>query len=560
MSDQNTPSSSGQDNDLSEAEVKKARFSFVWVFPIVAVLVAGYLGWKSLAERGPDIVLIFDTADGLTSGQTQVKNRAVTLGTVTSISLAKNMKQVEVRVHMNSEAASLLTEKAKFWVVRPRINGASVSGLDTLFSGAYIAFDPGPPGESPPSTHFRGLEGPPGVQSGQPGRTYTLVTDAIGSLGPGTQVFFRDVDVGEVLDYTLPPGGRGPILVDFFVRAPYDSYLRADTRFWNVSGVKIGMGSGGLSVQIQSFEALFAGGIAFGLADDGQKEHPAPAHTVFRLYSDKDAAAAAAYHQRIPVATYFSSSVSGLTTGSPVTMFGIQVGSITDVRLLVNTKTGESRVRVGMEIQPERIFTPDQLRDVDIMQMLRQQVKLGLRASAQNTSFLTGEMQVSLGFVKKTKTEEAYMEGRDLVLPGQAGGMDGIMESVSALTDKLSAIPFEQIGNSAGSLLAHADARINSPEVKEALVQMRDSLKHLNALLADTRKGVDPLLARLPEMSRELDQTLANANLLLAGYGSEGSFGRSLQGMVTQLSGAARSLRLMTTYLTNHPSSLVTGR
>lgn len=61
-------------------------------------------------------------------------------------------------------------------------------------------------------------------------------------------------------------------------------------------------------------------------------------------------------------------------------------------------------------------------------------------------------------------------------------------------------------------------------------------------------------------MSEQLDRTLKNANTLLASYGGDTDFHRSLQGMVVQLGEAARSLRLMTQYLTNHPSSLVTGR
>ncbi|GBQ23240.1 paraquat-inducible protein B [Acetobacter estunensis NRIC 0472] len=564
-SDQNSSPPRGQDDDddaLPVATVNKTRFSIIWIIPILSVLIAVFLLWRSLYDRGPEILISFDTADGLTSGQTQVKNKAVTLGTVDSITLSKDKHHVDVRVQMTASASGLLTDKSRFWVVRPRINGASVTGLETLLSGAYIAFDPGPPGGQR-TTVFTGLESPPGIQSDQPGRTYTLVAPAIGSIGPGAPVFFRDVDVGEVLGYTLPPGGVGPVLIQFFVREPYDHYLRTNTRFWNVSGVKVGFGAGGLKVQMQSIQALFSGGVAFSLnrsANSVEEAEEAPANTIFQLYDDKDTADDAGYHERLPVVTYLSSSVAGLTSGSSVTMFGIQIGSVTDVKLQLDQKTGHARVRVAMDVQPERILPPSQIRHDGMLQTMQALVDNGMRASASSLSMLTGETNISFDFVKKATPAKTWMEGDALVIPSQAGGMSGIMQSLSTVSDKLAAMPFEQIGDNANNLLAHADQRVNSPEVKEALVQLRDSLRSLHRLADNADKGMQPLMKRLPEMSDQLDRTLKNANKLLGSYGGDTDFHRSLQAMVVQLGETARSLRFMTDFLTNHPSSIVTGR
>ncbi|WP_264816364.1 MlaD family protein, partial [Gluconobacter kondonii] len=72
--------------------------------------------------------------------QTQVKNKSVVLGTVENISLTPDLRHVRVLIRMNKGTNDMLTDKARFWVVRPRINGASITGLETLMSGAYIAF------------------------------------------------------------------------------------------------------------------------------------------------------------------------------------------------------------------------------------------------------------------------------------------------------------------------------------------------------------------------------------------------------------------------------------
>lgn len=552
----------GQPETLPSARVGKARFSIIWVIPIISVLIAAFLLWRSLYDRGPEILITFDTADGLTSGQTQVKNKSVALGTVDSITLSRDKHHVDVRVQMNSSASGLLTDKSRFWVVRPRINGASVTGLETLMSGAYIAFDPGPGGGAK-ATKFTGLESPPGIQSDQPGRTYSLVTPSIGSIGPGAPVFFRDVDVGEVLGYTLPPGGVGPVIVQFFVREPYDHYLRTNTRFWNVSGLKVGFGAGGLKVQMQSIQALFSGGIAFSINNPdpaGEKAPEAPADTIFQLYDDKETADGASYHERVPVATYLESSVTGLTAGSPVTMFGIQVGTVSDVKLKLDQKTGHARIRVAMNLQPERVLSSSEIQKGSALPVIQALVANGMRASVASVSMLTGASDISLDFVKKAQPAKVYMEGDTIIIPGQAGGMSGIMQSLATVSDKLAAMPFEQIGDHANDLLAHADQRINSPEVKESLTQLRDSLRNLHQLLDNTNRGMKPFLDRLPEMSRQLDSTLKNANRLLGSYGGDTDFHRSLQAMVVQLGDTARSLRFLSEFLTNHPSALVTGR
>ncbi len=152
------------------------------------------------------------------------------------------------------------------------------------------------------------------------------------------------------------------------------------------------------------------------------------------------------------------------------------------------------------------------------------------------------------------------MEGATLVIPSQAGGMGGIMDSLSTITSRLAAMPFEQIGTNANNLLAHADQTLVSPDVKQSLVGLRNSMQNLQALTKDLRNGMAPLSKRLPEMAQQLDQTLQNANRLLASYGGNSDFHRNLQSMVVQLGQTARSLRFLSDFLTNHPSALLSGR
>ncbi|WP_048849067.1 PqiB family protein [Tanticharoenia sakaeratensis] len=563
MSDhQDTSSSGGADQPAppQEAPTRHTRFSIIWLIPVVAIVLAGWLAWRSISQRGPEITVTFDTADGITAGQTRVENKAVTLGTVESVTLSRDMRRVSVRIRMNADSSDILTDHARFWVVRPRINGASITGLETLLSGAYIAIDPGAPGGHY-QTMFTGLESVPGVRSDQPGTTYTLVTTQLGSIGQGAPVFFRNVSVGEVLGYTMPPGGDGPILVQVFVREPYDHYLRTDTRFWNVSGVQVGLGAGGLKVQLTSLQALLSGGVAFGIPER-RLDTPsprAPGNAVFKLYDTEAEADGARYQRRVRAVTYVDSSVKGLVSGSQVTMFGIQVGTVTNVRLEIDKTTAAARVRIDMDLEPERVMSAEKMADQP-SEMLSQMVRNGLRASVESASFLTGESMISLTFVKHAQPAELGNVDGIAVIPSQPGGFDGIMASVSTVADKIAAMPLQQIGDHVNDLIAHSDQRIASPEVTQSLQALRDSLRHLSALTQHADEGMQPLLKRLPALSAALQGTLQSAQGVLGSYGGDTDFHRDLQGMVVQLGQAARSIRYLTDYLNRHPSALITGR
>ena len=176
----------------------------------------------------------FTSGDDIVAGQTQVKYKAVALGTVESVDLSNDNSQVVVRVRMNNVGARFLTSHARFWVVRPNLTASDLSGLSTLVSGAYIAVDPGLTGGEH-QDQFTGLEGPPGVRSDQPGQTYQLRTASIGTLAAGSPVFYRDVIVGEVLGYDIG-NGLGPVTVNIFVRAPFDHLVRPQSHFWQSSG------------------------------------------------------------------------------------------------------------------------------------------------------------------------------------------------------------------------------------------------------------------------------------------------------------------------------------
>ncbi len=529
------------------AAVRRSRISLIWLIPLVAAVIAAWLGWRTVSQQGSVVTLSFRGADGLTAGQTRVRHKAVELGEVETIRLSEDMSHVIVTVRMRREAEPYLTEKARFWVVRPRLSSGSLAGIETLVSGSYIEMDPGGrDGER--RLEFTGLEQPPGVRTGEPGRTFTVKAQRIGSLGPGAPVFYRDITVGEVLGYDIGDG-TGPVDVQLFIRAPYDGFVRHGTHFWNASGLSVQIGGEGVHVEVASLQAVLSGGVAF---DSPRRSRPdaaeAEAGTEFPLYNSFGEAQASGYSTKLSFVTYFESSVRGLSRGAPVEFFGIQVGTVSNVALELNPATGDARVRVQLEVQPERIMDQDAAKADDALEGTRRLVQRGMRAQLQTASYLTGQRVVALDFVANPRPADVVVEGDSIVLPSQGGGLDNILVAVNDIAGKLDRLPLDQIGQNLNGALRSASG---------AMASVQDLMKKADA-------GLTPTLRRLPEITAGLQETVARAGRTVGSietsYGNNSQFQRELERAMTQVGDTARSIRLLADFLDRHPEALVRRR
>ena len=527
------------------AVTRKSKISWVWLIPIVAAIVAGFLAWRTLREQGPQVTIDFRSGDGLSAGQTKVRYKAVDLGTVESVRLSDDASHVVVNVRMRSEAERFLTENARFWVVRPRLSSGSLAGIETIVSGSYIEMDPGEPGGSTKYA-FNGLETPPAVRSGEPGTTFKLSAERLGSLGPGAPVFYRDIAVGEVLDYDIG-NGLGPVTLHVFVRSPFDKLVRQSSQFWNASGLSVQIGGSGIHVELASLQAVLNGGVAYDAPGDANAP-PANPDTDFHLFSNYDEAKSAGYRNQQPFVTYFESSVRGLSKGSPVDFFGLQIGEVNAVELDYNPVTARARVRVRFSIQPDRIAAQGAGPAADPIEAAKRLVSLGVRAQLQTSSFITGSMTLAMAFDKNAPKAEVTRDGDDWVIPSESGGLDNILSSVSNIANKLDRLPVDEIGANLNNTLRSASG---------AMASVGELANHANA-------GLSPAFARLPAITSGLEAAVTHADRVFTSfdrsYGKDSDIQRELARAMVQVGDTARSIRLLADFLDRHPEALVRGR
>jgi paraquat-inducible protein B len=543
---------------LPQAVARRSRrFSIIWIVPLVAVAIGAWLAWDTLSKEGPTIEISFDSGEGLQAGQSQLKYKDIVLGTVKSLALAPDQTHVIVTVATTHEAKPLLTEGTLFWVVKPRFFAGNISGLETLLSGSYIGMQPAAKaGKS--QRQFVGREDPPVLGANVPGRTFLLKSKRIGSVSIGSPIFFRDLAVGEVLGWDIADMAES-VTIHAFVRAPYDSYVHDETRFWNASGVSIKLGGTGVEVQMESLKALLLGGVAFETPVADIHTAETPADHVFPLFADRDAANAASYTRKIPAISYFPGSVSGLAPGSAVTVHGLKVGEVTDVHLTYDAAKDEVSAPVRYEIEPERVVGVGKRvfnTDTESVQAL---LKQGLRASLQSANLITGQQNVALDFVADAPRVEVTMDGPDFVIPAtEGGGFGGLTAAATDLLNKVNTMPFDQIGKSLEGILKSTNDMVAGPQMKKALTD-------LTAMIASAQGMIQRLdTKQLPQLSADLEKTLTSANKLVlsldSGYGDSTKFNRDLDRLMVQANDAVRSIRALSDLLARHPEALIKGR
>ena len=269
---------------VPEARVRRWHwgFSIAWVVPLVAALVAGYLVYQRLEEAGPEIIISFTEGEGIKPGQTELRYRGVPIGEVREIELSPDHSHVLLRVRLRRTAASIARDGSVFWIVRPQVGPASISGLSTVLTGPYVQVEPG---TGKTRSRFTGLDHP-SPDLNRRGLKIVLATGHLTSVRNGSPIYYRGVEVGSVLDAHLNRDATAAH-VDVFIDQPYARLVRIGSRFWSVSGLDVHVGLfKGLDISLESLRSLAIGGVTFATPDDAGP--PAKPGAIFVLHDDPD--------------------------------------------------------------------------------------------------------------------------------------------------------------------------------------------------------------------------------------------------------------------------------
>jgi paraquat-inducible protein B len=404
---------------------------------------------------------------------------------------------------------------------------------------------------------FTGLDTPPIITRGQPGRQFVLKAENLGSLGIGSPIYYRRLEVGGVIAYNLADDGRA-VEIKVFVDAPYDQYVNPGTRFWNASGLEVSVGAGGMEVRTQSLIALIEGGLAFDAPPFAAKAEPAAADTVFTLYSDRSSAMKQPESLSARYVLHFTETLRGLSVGAPVTLLGLPLGEVTSVGLDIDPATMNLRGRVEFVVFPERLvarLSPQQagvgeriVRSVQQRHAFFQRLveQRGLRAQLRSGSLVSGQLYVGFNYFPDAPKAKIDWSADPVELPVTPSELTDIEQKVAGILAKLDTLPYEAIGADLTKALVSLDQ------------MLKDADKAVNRLDAEVTPELKTTLEELRRTIATADGVLKSTDATLVGKDAPGQ--QQLRDALQEIARAARSLRILTDFLERHPEALIRGK
>lgn len=485
---------------------KRTRISLVWVIPIVAAVAGVWIAVTKIMEKGPEITIVFQSADGLEANKTKINYNGLNVGVITAIRLMEDHKRVIATAQMSPKAKEFLVKDTQFWVVKPRMSGLNISGLGTLISGYYIGVQLGQSKESERS--YTALETPP-LTGDVPGRIFILKTPELGSLGEGTPIFFRKLSAGQVVSYKLDASGKF-LNVKIFVQAPYDQYVNPDTRFWQASGIDLSLTASGLRVQTESVMSILAGGIAFETPASDAPLPPADDGLTFNLFNDRAEAFRPPPRSPHTYLIVFKQSVRGLEVGAPVVVNGITIGEVTAINPQFDAQKVEFTVPVTVTIDAARYgvrflnLPAGEDAIASNQRVMNSMVAHGLRAQLKTGNLISGSLYVAIDLHPDAPPATLDWSQNPVELPAMPGQIEAVEDT-------------------ALNLMKSLDITLGS---------VRGTLTNADKVLGDAGTFIAP----------------------------DSMFNSQLDNLLKQGGSAAQALRVLADYLERHPEALIRGK
>jgi paraquat-inducible protein B len=463
--------------------------SFIWIIPLLALIVAFGVAWQSYSARGPVIIVNFSDGAGIAAGETKLKYRDIEVGTVEEVGFSEGLNTVEVHIRLEKSVADYVDSSSVFWIVQPEVTAQGISGLSTVLSGVYIqgSWDTE---IGTAATEFRGSDVAPLIKPGDSGLQITFRTTPTGTLTDNAPIFFRGIQVGQMGRAQIGRSGAFAVS-EGIIYDEHRNLISSSTRFWDTSGFSFSVGPTGAEIDFSSLSTLIGGGITFDTFVSGGD--PVSDGQVFEIFDSKETARSSLFTTSevdpLQISVIFDENVSGLAVGAPVELSGFRVGSVESLSGIVDSnRFGDSRVRLNvmMSIQPSRLGLQGEASPAAAFSLLEDRVANGLRARLASASLLTGGLKVELVEVEDAPAEQLTQTGAELpVMPTTQSETSDAAATVEGVFTRINNLPIEELLNSAINVMNSAINVMNSAETLMSNGDLQKVPADVSTLLSD---------------------------------------------------------------------------
>jgi len=489
--------------------------SFIWVIPLLALLVAFGVAWQSYSARGPVIIVSFKDGAGIAAGETKLKYRDIEVGEVEEVGFGEGLAAVEAHIRLNKDIAPYVDEGSVFWIVEPEVTAQGISGLSTVLSGVFIegSWDTE---IGPFADRFRGSDVPPLIKPGGSGLQIAFRTTINGTLTDNAPIIFRGIQVGQIGRAQIARSGAFAI-VEGLIFEEHRHLVNTSTRFWDTSGFSVSIGPTGAEIDFSSLATLIGGGITFDTFVSGGEA--ALDGEVFDVFPDRETARTSLFNRSevdpLLLSVIFDENVSGLSVGAAVELSGLRIGSVDSLLGIVDfNQFGDTRVRLNviLSIQPSRLGLPGDVSAQAALAVLDDRVRNGLRARLASASLLTGGLKVEMIEVPDLPVEQIRTAGLDLpVMPATRGETSDVAATVEGVFTRINNLPIEELLNSAINVMNSAEVLMSNDDLQETPGDVRTLLSDLSGLVtSDEVKNIpvalNATLVRVEGLVAQLEQ------------------------------------------------------
>lgn len=516
----------------------------VWMVPLVALVIGGWMLFQHWYEQGPQVTLTVERAEGIVAGKTAIRSHDVDIGRIESVELSSDFSHAVLKARIDKQASDMLRDDSLFWIVKPRVGREGITGLGTLLSGTYIEMAQGKQGKARDS--YKIQDSPPLASAGQKGIHLVLTSRETRALGVNSPVQVQGYTVGQVEQVNFVPE-KSQMEYKVFIKAPYDTLVNSNSRFWMTPGFEVSVTSQGMKVKMDSLETLLNGGITMGLPAGWGPGDPVKDNSNFTLFQDQASVLEGNLNQFLYYVFLFEDSLSGLNPGAAVEYRGVRVGTVISAPYIVDdelsARFNKRTLPVLARIEVQRLSQRDADTDHEKwLALFEQQFRQGLRASLRSSNLLTGSKIIDLNFVPDAPRYVAQTIKNKPVFPSVSAGLDQIERKVNKILDKFADMDIAATLDQVNRTLATLDKTLGS---------VRSVSNNLDKLTGQSATQQIP--ASLNQSLQQLQQTLQD-------YDSGSRTSRELQKSIQSLNQMMRELQPLVRSLNEKPSALIFDR
>ena len=279
------------------------------------------------------------------------------------------------------------------------------------------------------------------------------------------------------------------------------------------------------------------------------------------------------FRETVPFVLSFTGSVNGLNVGAAVKFKGVEIGSVTDVRLTLGEGTAApvTRIPVLVEIDQEKVEAQGAHANLWDPAVVKGLIDAGLRGQLNAQSLVTGLLFIELDFHPGTTAEFAVTGGPYQEIPTVPTVLQKAQSALGEIIGDIQAAKLAPMIENATKALEGINRLVNLPDTQRAFASLDETITSMNEAMAALKVASISLDKRAVEIGGNVGQFTSDMHVALTqmrstlktvdGFVEPASpLSVRLNATLEEISSAARSVRILADYIERNPAALVRGR